>query len=123
MTIAFWCLLAAGLLPYLAAGLAKTRAGFDNQLPRQWLSTLSGWRARAHAAQQNSFEAFPLFASAVGVAYALHAPPAAVDKLALIFIAARLAYLAAYLANLATLRTVVWIIGMVCVIKIFLAGT
>lgn len=122
MTIADWCVLTAGLLPYLATGLAKTARGFDNHAPRVWLATLTGWQARAHAAQQNSFEAFPLFAAAVVIAHLTHAPQASVDTWALVFIGARLAYLAVYIADLAMLRTLVWMVGIVAIIKIFVAG-
>jgi uncharacterized MAPEG superfamily protein len=123
MTIAFWCVLVAGLLPYVVTVLYKTRGDFDNQHPRQWATTLSGWRARAHAAQQNSFEAFPFFAAAVLIAHALHAPQATVDTWSLIFVGARIAYQAAYLANWATLRSIIWVTGMICIVTIFLAGT
>ena len=121
MTTAETCLLVAGLLPYLATGLAKARADFDNRRPRDWLAHLDGWRARANAAQANSFEAFPFFAAAVLCAEWRHVPPGTVDALALGFIAARLAYLAAYLADAATLRSVVWLAGIGCVVALFLA--
>ena len=119
MTTAYWCVLIAGLLPYLATSIAKGGARFDNNDPRAWLSRQTGWRARAHSAQQNSFEAFPLFAAAVLVAHQTGAAQAHVDMLAVAFVGARLAYLAAYIANLALLRTLVWMIGMALVIAIF----
>jgi uncharacterized MAPEG superfamily protein len=103
--------------------LYKTRADFDNQHPRQWAKTLSGWRMRAHAAQQNSFEAFPLFAAAVFVAYAVHAPQPMIDLWSLCFVALRVAYLGAYLANAATVRSLIWVAAMICIVRIFLAGT
>ena len=71
MTTAFWCVLVAALLPICAVGLAKASAGFDNQAPREWLGRLGGWRARAHAAHLNSFEAFAPFAAAVIIAHRL----------------------------------------------------
>ena len=37
--------------------------GYDNHNPRAWLAQVTGFRARANAAQTNSFEAFPFFAS------------------------------------------------------------
>ena len=122
MTIAFWCVLVAGLLPYVATVLYKTRSDFDNQHPRLWATTLSGWRTRAHAAQQNSFEAFPFFAATVIVAYALHAQQSTVDTWSLAFVGARVAYLGTYLANWATLRSIIWVAGMICIVKIFLVG-
>ena len=34
MTIAYWCVLIAGLLPYVAAGIAKWDRTYDNRDPR-----------------------------------------------------------------------------------------
>jgi uncharacterized MAPEG superfamily protein len=123
MTTALWCVLLAGLLPYAATLTAKGGARFDNRNPRAWLAAQSGWRARAHAAQLNSFEAFPLFAVAVLVAHQLHAPQGRVDTLALVFVAARIVYLVTYVADLHLLRSVVWAIGIGSAVAIFLAGT
>jgi uncharacterized MAPEG superfamily protein len=122
MTTAFWCVLAAGLLPYAGTLAAKGGRRFDNNDPRAWLAAQTGWRARANAAQLNGFEAFPLFAAAVVVAHLTAAPQARVDLLALVFVAARIAYLAAYLADLAWLRSVVWFIGIGSAVAIFVAG-
>ena len=122
MTTAFWCVLVAGLLPYVATVTAKVGARFDNRHPREWLARQTGWRARAHAAQLNGFEAFPLFAAAVVVAHLLGAPQARVDTLALVFVAARVAYLVTYLADLHLLRSVVWFVGIGSAVAIFLAA-
>jgi uncharacterized MAPEG superfamily protein len=122
MTIALWCVLVAGLLPYIAVGVAKAGARFDNNNPRDWLAKQEGYRRRANAAQANSFEAFPLFAAAVIVAYLLHAQQERVDMLAMGFVAARVAYLACYLADWAVLRSVAWLAGIVCAVMIFVAG-
>ena len=122
MTIAFWCVLAAGLMPYAATAIAKSRPDFDNANPRAWLANLEGFRARAVAAQLNCFEAFPLFAAAVIIAYARGASQGTIDVLAIAFIALRIVYVALYLANLATLRTLVWLAGVVCVVSIFFVG-
>ncbi len=122
MPVSFWCILVAGALPYVATMLAKAGAPYDNRNPRAWLDGLSGWRARANAAQQNSFEAFPLFAAAVIIASQLGADAARVDALAVAFIAARIGYLAAYLADRAALRSLAWFVGIGCVAAIFLAA-
>ncbi len=117
-----WCVLAAGLLPYVATVIAKKRPGFDNHNPRTWLAKQEGVNARANAAQMNAFEAFPLFAAAVIIAHTLRGPQALVDLLALIFIGARIVYLICYLADRATLRSLIWAIGFFCVIGIFVAA-
>jgi len=75
MTIAFWCVLVAGFLPYFGTLTAKIGGdSFDNRNPRDWLDAQSGFRKRANAAQHNSFEAFPFFAAAVIIAHVAGAP-------------------------------------------------
>jgi uncharacterized MAPEG superfamily protein len=119
MTIAFWCVLAAALIPYFTVGFAKYRPDFDNARPREWLARLEGWRARAFWAHQNAFEAFPPFAAGVIIAQLAGAPQGRVDLLALVFIAARIAYSALYMLDRATLRTIVWTVGIACVVGLF----
>jgi len=122
MSIAYWCVLIAGLLPYVATLTAKVGARFDNRKPREWLAQQSGYRSRANAAQLNGFEAFPLFAAAVIVAHLTDAPQARVDTLAMVFIAARLAYLGFYLADQATPRSLAWFVGIGSAVAIFVSG-
>lgn len=123
MKLALWCVLIAGLLPYLATTVAKAGGErFSNRNPRAWLAKQEGFRARAHAAQLNSFEAFPFFAAAVIVAFVAQAPAERVNALAMIFIAARLAYLVCYLADWHWARSVVWLLGWVATIFIFVTG-
>ncbi len=122
MTIAYWCVLVAALLPIFAVGLAKTQPGFDNNAPREWLGRLSGWRARAHAAHLNSFEAFPTFAAAVIIAHLAQAPQGRIDLLAAVWVGARVAYIALYITDKAALRSVAWTVAMGCVIALFVSG-
>jgi len=68
MTIAYWMLIAAVMMPYLTIALAKSAGGVDNRAPRPSLESLSGWRQRADWAHRNHFEAFPAFAAVVFVA-------------------------------------------------------
>ena len=120
MTIAYACLLFMGLFPYVAAGIAKKGfENYDNSMPRQWLANQTGFRARANAAQANLFESLPLFFAAVIIASINNAPQTRIDLLALGFVATRIAFLICYLANWPTTRTIVWSIGLICVIAIF----
>jgi uncharacterized MAPEG superfamily protein len=112
MTIAFWCVLISGLLPFVAVGFAKVTRGYDNNNPREWLAKRVGLPARAHAAHLNSFEAFPLFAAGVLIATFVKADPARIDALAITFVAARLVYLWCYLTDRATARSLVWFVGV-----------
>ena len=124
MTTAYWCVLIAALLPYVATLTAKIGGEkFDNRDPREWLNRQSGHRRRANAAQLNSFEAFPLFAVAVVVAHLTDAPQSKVDLLAITFVAARLAYIAFYVADRAALRSLAWFVGVGSAVAIFVAGT
>lgn len=127
MTLANTCLIVAALLPIVCAGLAKSRGfgkrrrdgGYDNHDPRSWMATLQGWQARANAAQANSFEALPLFIAGVLAAQQMQAPQDRIDLLAASFIGIRLVYIGVYLADLATLRSVVWAVGLACSIGLF----
>lgn len=117
MTIADACILVACLLPITCALIAKSPGfgkrrrdgGFDNNNPRQWLAGLGGWQARANAAQQNSFEALPLFIAGVLVAERLQAMQSRVDMLAAAFVVLRVGYIGAYLADRASLRSLLWL--------------
>jgi|SRR5579862_5019312 len=130
MTIANFCILVACLLPVLCAALAKSKGfgkprragGFDNNKPREWLSNLQGWQARANAAQQNSFEALPIFIAGVLIAQQLHAQQSRVDGLAIVFLIARLGYIGAYLADMAAIRSTLWTIGIGACIALFFIG-
>ena len=124
MTIAFWCVFVAGILPYLATVTAKAKLrDYDNNEPRARIDELlQGYRARAYAAQLNGFEAFPFFAAAVIIAHLVHGPQHLVDILALIFIAARIVYLLFYLGAKGTFRSLVWAVGFFSVIAIFIVA-
>jgi uncharacterized MAPEG superfamily protein len=122
MNTSYGCILVAALLPFVATGIAKFGTRFDNRNPRDWLARQEGWRRRANAAQQNGFEAFPLFAVAVLVAQQAHAPAGRVDALALAFVGLRVGYLAAYLADLAPLRSLLWMAALGCCVALFFQG-
>lgn len=59
MPVAFWCVLAAAILPLLSVFPAKLDKSFDNARPRDPDYWRDGFRARAQGAQANGFEAFP----------------------------------------------------------------
>lgn len=120
MSIAYWCLLAAAVIPYITVGVAKRYGSYDNSNPRA-PGTYEGLALRAHSAHQNGFEVFPFFAIAVLVAS--HAAPRIsiplLDGLAALWLALRIAYTAAYLGNRASLRSIVWIAGLALTVVIF----
>lgn len=123
MTLAFWCVVIAGLLPL--GGTATAKWGFkayDNHNPRQWLSEQTGSRARALAAEKNTHESFPFFAAAVVIAHLTVGPHSLIDTLALAYVAARALYLVAYVWDWAPFRSFVWLIGVICTVAIATAG-
>ena len=130
MTIAYFCIIVACLLPVVCAGIAKSKGfgrprregGFDNEHPREWLAKLTGWQARANAAQANSFEALPLFVAGVLVAQQLNAAQGTINALAMAFIAVRLAFIGAYLADKASLRSLIWLSGVAISVALFFIG-
>lgn len=126
MTIAYVCVLIAIVLPVIWAGVAKSPAfkdkSYDNHNPRLALATLEGRAQRANWAQQNAFEALPGFIGAVLIAMVAGVPASVVNTLAVIFILARVAHGICYIKDLATARSAVWSVGMVCVIGLIVAA-
>jgi uncharacterized MAPEG superfamily protein len=119
MNFAYWMILAAAFLPYLTVALAKAWGGIDNRAPRHGLDGLTGWRRRADWAHRNHFEAFPAFAAAVVVAELAHMPQGWIDLLAGAFVLFRIVYTGMYLADWSTARSIVWALGLICVLGLF----
>ena len=123
MTIAYWTVLIAALLPIVFAGIAKTGArDYDNRQPRAWLAGLEGWRQRANWAQNNMHEAFPPFAAAVIIAQVAGGHQATINALACAYLLLRCAYGALYIADRDLPRSLAWIGAMGCVIALFVTA-
>ena len=129
-TIAYWFLLVAAILPIACAGLAKwgmfttppRKGGYDNNNPRAWLARQTDWRARANAAQANTFEALPFFFAAVIIAHQLQARQAVLDLLALLFVVLRIGYVMMYVADMPRSRSAVWALAFLVNVGIFFLG-
>jgi uncharacterized MAPEG superfamily protein len=117
MTIAFWCVLVAALLPYAPFGMVK---GLDPKNPRSGVGELSGLAARAHSAHLNAFEAFPPFAAAVIISHIRLGPNGWTNILALVFLAARFAHMGFYLADSQPPRSAAFFVGAMVVVLMFL---
>ena len=123
-------MLVAALLPIVCAGIAKSgmfsvspqKGGYDNNNPRAWLARQTDWRARANAAQANTFEALPFFFAAVIIAHQLRAAQALLDILAFAFVMLRLAYIVMYVADMAKIRSAVWVAALGVNIWILFTG-
>jgi uncharacterized MAPEG superfamily protein len=129
-TLAYWCVLVAAFLPIVCAGIAKwgtigkprSQGGFDNVDPRAWLAKQTDWRARANAAQANSFEALPFFMGAVIIAHQMGAYQFRLDLLAFVYVVLRMVYIMLYVAGMANVRSLVWTLAIGVNIAIFFAG-
>ncbi|MBO6891777.1 MAG: MAPEG family protein [Roseibium sp.] len=119
MPVAYWCVLAAAILPVLTVFPAKLNKDFDNANPRDPAYWKDGFRARAQAAQANGFEAFPFFAVAVFVAMSQGADRYWIDQLAVLFVLLRLIYVFCYWTNRASPRSLAWAAGWLTTIALF----
>src|SRR5690606_33427150 len=97
MTTAYWCVLAALILPYCFTLTSK----FTGSMPikanagvRDWQDKLAdGVARRAHWAQLSSFEVPPAFAAAVIIAHQIGtAAQGTLDQLAIAFVISRVVY-------------------------------
>lgn len=130
MNLAHVCMVVAALLPIVCAGIAKqgsfgkrrSEGGYDNHDPRAWLAKQTGYRARANAAQANSFEALPLFMAGVLVAQQTGARPLVVDGLAVAFVVLRVVYIWCYVSDRQLLRSTVWTLALGCSIALYFSA-
>ena len=124
MTIALWSLLAAIFMPWVLTIFAKAPAAkqgqYDNRSPRISLNQLQGLSQRANWAQQNSFEILPGYIAAVLVAHMAEANQVTLDWLAVIFILSRILFAICYLKDWSTLRSLVWTLGVACIVAMFI---
>lgn len=118
-----WLMLAAALLPYVAALASKAGGkGFDNDDPRPWLARQEGWRARANSAQANLFEGLPFFYATVLFALYREVDPGFLAMLVTAWLVARAAYLAVYIAGYGTVRSLLWVVALGLAIAILFSG-
>ena len=126
MTVPFWCLFIAMLIPILLAGAGgyfKTQqfGKVDNNNPRAQTAQLTGTGARAVAAQSNAWEALAIFAPAVIVNHLAGGGPGTAAILSCVWVGARIVHVGAYLADLAPLRSLAFLVAMACAVALFLA--
>ncbi|WP_312332935.1 MAPEG family protein [Acinetobacter variabilis] len=118
-----YLILAACLLPYVFTLIAKKSAGFrakDNQNPRAFLEKSTGLASRANAAQQNSFESLPLFIASILMAEYMVVSQSLVMAFGIAYLVFRVIYGICYLANWSTLRSIVWLLSLLCPITLLL---
>jgi len=113
MTLAEWMIFAAVILYLVTIAPLKAigHRAFDNANPRDPTFYKPGIGARALGAHINGIETFPFFAIAVLLAEFRHTPQNWVDGLAVAFVAIRAFFVAAYVGNWPTTRTLLWNLG------------
>lgn len=123
LTLADLSILGAVAAYMAPIGIAKFSAhgAFDNARPRDPEFFKDAFRARGLGAHQNGLEGFAFFAAAVIVAQIRAAPQGAVDAMALGYVALRIGYVALYLANRPTLRSMVWAVAFLLNVGILLS--
>jgi uncharacterized MAPEG superfamily protein len=126
MTIAFWTLLFAIMLPWLMALIKKTPSNlhgkYNNRAPRAGEKNLQGVSQRVLWAEQNSYEILPGYIAAIIVSYLVGAEQYCIDIFALIFIGSRILYCLCYIKDWPSLRSAVWVVGLLCIIAIFVTS-
>jgi uncharacterized MAPEG superfamily protein len=126
MTIPFWCLFVAVVLPYVwfsfAAPFKAVQFGksLDNHTPRLQDPALVGRAARAQGAHFNSLEALGYFAPAVIVAHLSHADATWSAWLAIAFVVVRIVHGIVYLLDRPPLRTAFFALGLLASIGLFI---
>ena len=121
MSLAYWCVLVCAVLPYMWVAVAKVRPGYNNRNPRAWAGKSENYLVqRAYAAHLNAFEAFAPFAAGVVLAQLAGVDHGRIALLAVVFIAARVLHGIFYLADVQLLRSLIWMVGFVCVVALLL---
>jgi uncharacterized MAPEG superfamily protein len=123
MTTPFWCVLIAGLLPYVWVGIAagerrKQFGNVDNKLPRLQEAQLAGRGARAMGAHNNAFETFSFFAASVIIAHIAGRILGWSAIFALAFVVARIVHGFLYLADIDVARSLMFGVAR-CSIALF----
>jgi uncharacterized MAPEG superfamily protein len=135
VTTVLSCLLLAVLLPYVLAFTGAYHKGkqlgkLDNNNPRAQAAQLTGTGtpaknaaasegARAVAAQQNAWEALAVFTASLAAAFFAGVQAASLALPALIFAAARVAHAVFYLSDLASARSLSFVVAIAMCIWIF----
>jgi uncharacterized MAPEG superfamily protein len=122
MTIAEIAVFAAVIIYLLTIAPVKAIGHrlFDNANPRDPEFYKTGIASRALGAHINGIETFPFFAFAVFLAEFRRQPQYWINVLAVGFILIRVAFVAAYLGNWPSTRTVLWNLGFFVNMLIFL---
>ncbi|MDI1351331.1 MAG: MAPEG family protein [bacterium] len=122
MTVLMVCLFIGVLFPFLSklpvVYAMKHTGHYDNQHPRHQQAQLVGFGARAVAAHQNSFESLIVFSTAVLTALVTQHFSLTIQILVIVYLISRVIYHILYLLNYASLRSLVWFIGLLSCLSV-----
>ena len=124
MTTPFWCLLIVVFIPFVLAGIGGVYRGkelgtSDNKNPRLQAAQLTGVGSRAYAAQANAWEALAMFTAAVLVAHLAGVPASEAAPWTIGFVVTRVLHPIFYIVDQDKLRSLSFIVGLVCLIALF----
>lgn len=123
LSYAIVAMMVACLLPFGFAFGAKMAGGFDfkndNANPRAFFAKSTGLSARLNAVQLNSFESLPIFLAGVLVAMYCFVPQNVVNAMAWLYVVLRVLYGFAYAFDMATFRSVIWGLSLLCPLMLF----
>jgi uncharacterized MAPEG superfamily protein len=127
MTITLWSLMVAAFLPYVWFGVAtrlrKAEFGeLDANHPRTQEAKQTGAGARAMGAHGNAFEALMVWAPAVLAAHLTAPDSTLAPKIAIGWMAVRLLHGIAYIRGMAPVRSMLFALGMVCAVLMYLVA-
>jgi len=120
MTIAYWCVLVAALLPLALVTYAKIGVPSDNRTPREDYENLPPAKRRAYAAHQNGYENFPFFAAAIIIASVSNASGLLLNILAVAYVVVRVVHGLLYINDQPSFRSLSYTVGLFINIAIFL---
>ncbi len=113
MTPLLWMVAAGCGLPYLAmtgqtAAKLQAHGKYNNAAPREQTAALDGWGKRAAWAQANTWEALPIFVAAALTCHVAGGDGPRATALGAAWLACRVAYIAAYVGDFPTIRSLLW---------------
>lgn len=115
VTIAF----ALIYVPFLAVAYGRLQVGYDPAAPRTLFDKLPPYAQRATWAHQNALESFPAFAAAAIMAYVTGVESPVAAGAAIAYGVARSLYPLFYILNLPVLRSLMFGVGSVSIITLF----
>ena len=117
MTTPLWCLLIVAVLPYLSAGIGvyfrvQQLGSIDANHPRVQALELRDIAARAYGSQANAWEAVGFFTIVVVINHLAGGDADASATAAIIYVVARTLHAGLYIADMAPMRTLAFVVGM-----------